>query len=1034
MKHQQQQHQHLAGNSCKTRFSLNLLPCRKSNHFKRNHKYDEKMMFTFGLIMLSTLLNLCYGVSYSGSNNNNNNHRLLETHRPTSFQLAKQWKLFSYNFLPHAPMHDMNFYNPSNILATGLVVTEDRLFVATPKLFSGVPSTLNYISRSNLDDSPVLQAYPDWSFATTGRNDFNCSDLILVSVYRLRLDSCNRLWVLDAGISRSLEDYEKTCPPKILVFDLKTNQVVRRIDFPSGVLRGESLFTNLIIDETTSKAGTCDDVFVYISDTVEPGIVVYDSIRDTTWRVSHPAMYPDPDFAEAEIQNDRFVLMDGIVGITFDEKKGLVYFQPFATDRIFSVTREVLRAGPIAINQVLPVKLVGKKSSQGIGIAVTSDGTLIFSPSTETAVASWNPNTNEQHILAQDKDHLQFISDITLTPHDPGYVYVISSKFHRFFLKNLNTNEINNRIVRIPLPGYKPTLPVLSPSPYSLKPYAIQNDLNSYYQLSNSLQPKAISPFFSRPAATSSHPYNFENSGIINYSLKNPFTALNQGESFPPRKELRNQDDFSFLESLAAITAAQQPSLPSNAASILHVHPGSSTSSGRGYFYSRSSRSADKETGNIMNLFYLALSVLIILSPCTHGMQKNNPYGYNPTAKSSNTEIPYEWNVLEYGFPSDHAKQQALANGNLIPTNAIPIDVQPHYHNKNRLRTFVTIPKFQNGIPYTLATISDEKGPNGPILEPYPNYEAHNNKNGRNCDAITSAFRVAITECNQMWVIDSGMIGLHPECPPQLILFDLNTDQVIHRYRFNNSLYTSGASLFVTPIVDVRDPPPRGSCRRTMVYVADVNYHGLVVYDFMQNNAWRIQNMYMYPDPNHGLHTVAGDSFILMDGIIGMATDNQNLYFHPMASVTEYAVPLKVIDNGTIFEHDEGAMHDAFKVLGQRSSECVVSAMDSNNNMFCVTFNPIELIMWNVNKPYNKLSFKKIPISSSELQFVSGMKVVRNHQGNEELWMLSNKFQKLATGSQNFNEVNFRIVVLPLVAVNPTTPNQDLHNKLVFKS
>lgn len=87
----------------------------------------------------------------------------------------------------------------------------------------------------------------------------------------MRVDSCNRLWVLDAGISRSLEDYEKTCPPKILVFDIKSNQVVRRIDFPAGVLRGESLFTNLVIDETTAKDGTCDDVFVYISDTVEPG-------------------------------------------------------------------------------------------------------------------------------------------------------------------------------------------------------------------------------------------------------------------------------------------------------------------------------------------------------------------------------------------------------------------------------------------------------------------------------------------------------------------------------------------------------------------------------------------------------------------------------------------------------------------------------------------------------------------------------------------------------------------------------------------
>lgn len=45
-----------------------------------------------------------------------------------------------------------------------------------------------------------------------------------------------------------------------------------RIDFPPEVIRGESLFTNMVIDETTSQpANSCDDVFVYITDTVEPG-------------------------------------------------------------------------------------------------------------------------------------------------------------------------------------------------------------------------------------------------------------------------------------------------------------------------------------------------------------------------------------------------------------------------------------------------------------------------------------------------------------------------------------------------------------------------------------------------------------------------------------------------------------------------------------------------------------------------------------------------------------------------------------------
>lgn len=73
-------------------------------------------------------------------------------------------------------------------------------------------------------------------------------------------------------------------------------------------------------------------MFIYISDTVEPGIVVYDSVRDMTWRVSHPAMYPDPDFAQSDIQGYKFVLMDGIVGLAFDDQD-LVYFQPLATDR-----------------------------------------------------------------------------------------------------------------------------------------------------------------------------------------------------------------------------------------------------------------------------------------------------------------------------------------------------------------------------------------------------------------------------------------------------------------------------------------------------------------------------------------------------------------------------------------------------------------------------------------------------------------------------------------------------------------------------
>ncbi|XP_023035854.1 major royal jelly protein 1 [Drosophila willistoni] len=510
---------------------------------------------------------------------------------PSGLQVAKKWKLLRYNFQPQAPITDPNFYNPQNVLITGIAVSDDRVFIATPKLFSGVPSTVNWVSKAQFGDSPILQAYPDWSFSNTARTNFNCSDLILTSVYRLRIDSCNRLWLLDAGISRSLEDYEMTCPPKILVVDLNTDRVVRRIDFPAEVLRGESLFTNMVVDETTAK--TCDDVFVYITDTVEPGIIVYDSGKDVTWRVSHPAMYPDPDFAQSEIHNDRFVLMDGVVGLAFDERTGVVYFQPLATDRVFSVHKNVLRAGPLPSSQMLDVKLVGKKSSQGIGLAVSPfDSSLIFSPLTETAIASWNPANNQQSVLAFDRDQLQFIADITTTRSEPGVIYAIASKFHRFFLKNLNPNEFNNRIVRLELPQAQASNSLLGqhlglptgPTHNSLLQYGLYN--TQAQTSTNALQTYFTSPALTTPFTTKS-PFKFETTGIVNYGARNPFTALNQGEAFPPSKATRDNYQRSYLDSLvgSSVPVTRQVTLPTPY-----------TTRNSGYYYQRGRRDLSKKT------------------------------------------------------------------------------------------------------------------------------------------------------------------------------------------------------------------------------------------------------------------------------------------------------------------------------------------------------------------------------------------------------------------------------------------------------
>lgn len=149
--------------------------------------------------------------------------------RVSPLKTIKQWNVLAFDFPWDWPRQNRDYYVPEQVVATGIEVGTDRIFVATPRLFAGVPATLSAVSRDqDVHSSSVLAAYPNWDHHRAGLKAYNCSEIGLVSVYRLKIDSCNRLWALDAGVSRSLEDFEVTCPPKILVYDLNTDQVVRR--------------------------------------------------------------------------------------------------------------------------------------------------------------------------------------------------------------------------------------------------------------------------------------------------------------------------------------------------------------------------------------------------------------------------------------------------------------------------------------------------------------------------------------------------------------------------------------------------------------------------------------------------------------------------------------------------------------------------------------------------------------------------------------------------------------------------------------
>lgn len=52
----------------------------------------------------------------------------------------------------------------------------------------------------------------------------------------------------------------------------------------------------------------------------------------------------------------------------------------------------------------------------------------------------------------------------------------------------------------------------------------------------------------------------------------------------------------------------------------------------------------------------------------------------------------YSWAQMDFAFPSQQMKQQAIAAGDYIPTNALPVGVE-HWGNK----LFVTVPRWKDG-------------------------------------------------------------------------------------------------------------------------------------------------------------------------------------------------------------------------------------------------------------------------------------------------------------------------------------------------
>ncbi|BET02543.1 Major royal jelly protein [Nesidiocoris tenuis] len=336
---------------------------------------------------------------------------------------------------------------PESNLPLGLEVYENRLFVTLPRWRKGTPATLAWVPLDSPLDSPPLNPYPSWDWHVPG----DCRGI--TTVFRLNVDDCGRLWVIDTGSEDILGSLTTTCPPKILVFDLKTDRLIARYELPKKQVKEGSLFTNIIADVVT-----CKKTYAYVNDVFRFGLIVYDLENNKSWRVENPYFFPEPLKSVYNHDGLKWRWNDGVFGFALSPVEGnrrFLYYHAMSSWREFRIDTSVLHNETRATTSPDAVELLGsRKRTRGnsSGQSMDRNGVLFYNLILQDAVGCWNSYNGEyspeaQGIVDVSNVTLNFPNDLKVDHEPDQSVWVLSNKLHKFLYSKLDPNDFNTRIL-----------------------------------------------------------------------------------------------------------------------------------------------------------------------------------------------------------------------------------------------------------------------------------------------------------------------------------------------------------------------------------------------------------------------------------------------------------------------------------------------------------------------------------------------------------------------------------------------------------
>ncbi|XP_063709031.1 L-dopachrome tautomerase yellow-f2-like [Culicoides brevitarsis] len=346
---------------------------------------------------------------------------------------------------------------PYNSMPVGVDRFKNKLFITVPRRRPGIPSSLNYIEIDEFgpDRSPKLRPFPNIE-TNLLHSDHHADPNKIISVYRTRIDECNRLWFVDTGRLEYSPNQTQIQPLSIWIMNPETGARIHRFEFPAQIQNAGNGVPSITVDVDPRD---CENAFAYIPDLRYYKLYVYSLKQNRMWKFEHEAFNMDQNAKDLTIDGFQLNFIDGIFSITLGPRQPngerIVYFHPMLSFNEFQVSNRVLQDetkanGNTNQNDIFLIGNRGPNSQSAMHHFDLGTGVMFFTEVAKNAVSCVNsffPFVPTNHaIVAQDNEKMIYPSDLKVDSQ--GFLWFFTNNMPRYIYSTLDSSKFNFRVWR----------------------------------------------------------------------------------------------------------------------------------------------------------------------------------------------------------------------------------------------------------------------------------------------------------------------------------------------------------------------------------------------------------------------------------------------------------------------------------------------------------------------------------------------------------------------------------------------------------